>query len=444
VVSPSGDLVSAKTAHTSGASFSGTGAGGNWNLSSTFAPAATSVQKWQPNTAYAAGQQVVSPNGDVVSAISSFTSAGSYSAANWNLSTTFARDSSYVPSDYSKLLPFYAALANRNEARCTIALMGDSITEGAYCTNLSTATTAARLNQSLRARFPTLGVTGGRGWIPAANSAPSTTGIVTASAGVTNSTAWGPGWQYASLTSATTTLTVSLTGTSFDIMYLTGSGFGVGYYTIDGGSPVTFNTNAATTDGTIVHVTMTAGTHTIVIGWSSGGQVDIDGIVEYNGDESAGISVARLGYSGSSASQWNTSLWWNISMAALAPSLIVLQFGVNDANASGGNRTAAQFKSDLTSMIANARVHFTTPPPIILSMMYQTSETYVEPWQNYVTAAKQIAAADAAVIVVDHSARMPATTAANTYGLYSTDNVHPSDKGYAMIAETLASVLTPR
>lgn len=40
VISPTtGDVVTAKTAHTSGATFSGTGAGGNWNLPTAFAPA---------------------------------------------------------------------------------------------------------------------------------------------------------------------------------------------------------------------------------------------------------------------------------------------------------------------------------------------------------------------------------------------------------------------
>lgn len=44
VVSPTtGDLVTAKTNHTSSTTYSGTGVGGNWNLSTTFAAAATAV-----------------------------------------------------------------------------------------------------------------------------------------------------------------------------------------------------------------------------------------------------------------------------------------------------------------------------------------------------------------------------------------------------------------
>ena len=52
---------------------------------------ATFVPKWKPNTAYLAGDKVLSPSGDVVLAKVDFTSGSSYSAANWNLPTTYVR-----------------------------------------------------------------------------------------------------------------------------------------------------------------------------------------------------------------------------------------------------------------------------------------------------------------------------------------------------------------
>jgi len=51
---------------------------------------ATFVPKWKPATAYAAGEPVVNPSGDVVTAKVAFTSGAAYSAANWNASTTYA------------------------------------------------------------------------------------------------------------------------------------------------------------------------------------------------------------------------------------------------------------------------------------------------------------------------------------------------------------------
>lgn len=46
----------------------------------------TVVPKWTANTPYTAGDKVVSPSGDIVSAIATFTSGTSYSAANWSFS----------------------------------------------------------------------------------------------------------------------------------------------------------------------------------------------------------------------------------------------------------------------------------------------------------------------------------------------------------------------
>ncbi|MCO4276141.1 hypothetical protein NG701_17205 [Pseudarthrobacter sp. HLT3-5] len=46
------------------------------------------VPKWKATTAYLAGEIVLSPAGDVVSAKVAFTSGASYSSANWNPSTT--------------------------------------------------------------------------------------------------------------------------------------------------------------------------------------------------------------------------------------------------------------------------------------------------------------------------------------------------------------------
>jgi lysophospholipase L1-like esterase len=66
-----------------------------------------------------------------------------------------------------------------------------------------------------------------------------------------------------------------------------------------------------------------------------------------------------------------------------------------------------------------------------------------EPWSHYVAAASAIAADDPAVVLVDHSLRMPPTNAPNTYGLYSSDHIHPSDAGHAMLADELAAALAP-
>lgn len=54
---------------------------------------AVSPSLWQPNTNYAAGQVATSPSGDTVTAKIAFTSSGTYNAANWNLSASYAKSS---------------------------------------------------------------------------------------------------------------------------------------------------------------------------------------------------------------------------------------------------------------------------------------------------------------------------------------------------------------
>jgi len=52
--------------------------------------ATEALPKWKATTDYTAGQAVVNPSGDVVTAKVDFTSGASYSSANWNISPTYA------------------------------------------------------------------------------------------------------------------------------------------------------------------------------------------------------------------------------------------------------------------------------------------------------------------------------------------------------------------
>jgi hypothetical protein len=53
------------------------------DLSATYSPVSTTIPKWAPATTYAAGQQIVSPAGDVVTAIAGHTSGASFTPGNW-------------------------------------------------------------------------------------------------------------------------------------------------------------------------------------------------------------------------------------------------------------------------------------------------------------------------------------------------------------------------
>lgn len=63
---------------------------------SALSVANNALSTWQPNTAYTSGQRVVNPSGDVMVANSAFTSGASYNAANWTLSPTLAKAATAV------------------------------------------------------------------------------------------------------------------------------------------------------------------------------------------------------------------------------------------------------------------------------------------------------------------------------------------------------------
>lgn len=88
VVSPVGNTYfSGATASTPDYLYSWTGAA-NASTSTLSLTSAGYVPKWAPNTAYTAGQQVISPTNDIVSAKADMTSGTTFSIANWNKSST--------------------------------------------------------------------------------------------------------------------------------------------------------------------------------------------------------------------------------------------------------------------------------------------------------------------------------------------------------------------
>jgi peptidoglycan/xylan/chitin deacetylase (PgdA/CDA1 family) len=100
VISPGGDVVAAIANHTST-----TYVPANWTASTQdgrigAVEAKNAAQDaaltdrppfWKATTAYTSGQRVISPDGDIVSAKTGFTSGASYDASNWNASTQDGR-----------------------------------------------------------------------------------------------------------------------------------------------------------------------------------------------------------------------------------------------------------------------------------------------------------------------------------------------------------------
>jgi lysophospholipase L1-like esterase len=431
--------------------------------------ASTSVQSINTKTPDGSGAITLAAGdigavASVTAADSSVVVGGSASAPTvkvGNLSTTYTPLSADGRSalnltDYQKLMPWFAALTNRKGRRADVVIMGDSFIEGYPVTSYGLSV-SANLASVLRARHPVSGVTGGRGFIgiPSTFMATNDPGgwPLALTGGAYDDTFYGFGAKhrvwYASATGAKAVLTLASPITSFDInqMINTAGHTTTGYYKIDGGTAVPFSTYATSNASAVTHIASPAST-SIEIGWNATGYLFLEGITEYNGDENAGITVHNCGYSGYTTTNWLVkSTVWPTSMKLLNPDLIVITLGTNDSATTVGNMGSASFGTNLTSLIAALRTASITCP-VVISMAWDTPLAKVEPWVNYVNAAKAVAAADATVLCVDNSARMPAAGSAQgtALGLYHTDQAHGNANGnaYMYLAETLYAAVAPR
>lgn len=355
------------------------------------------------------------------------------------------------------LLPFSAGLANRHYARCNVVCIGDSISEGQGATQADRRW-IARLRDNLRTRHQTTGLSGGgRGFLGAASTGEfSFTWPATLAGSPTQGSTLGPKSQFVQLGASGQTITYSLTGDSADIMWTQVPFGGTFSWRVDGGSATNVSTNGgAVVDGMLTHISLgSSGAHTLVLAWVSGSS-NIDGVIEYNGDYALGVQVHDAAHYGWQTGNWVTATAGGTTspakaIAQLSPAAIIITLGVNDQFS---GVTPATFQSNLTTIIAQLRAVVSAPSPaIILNMLppriNQSSYTYA--WSQYVNAAWNIASSDTAgptggslVSVIDFTLG-PTMMGADSDvhgGWASGDEVHPSDKGHSLIADTVAAFL---
>lgn len=461
---PDGSITSAKLADKSV-----TNAKLDTATQTTLGKAASSVQS--VNTQTPDGTGAVTLSAADVGAVTSVTAADSTITVGGSTSAPTLKvgdlSAAYTPlnmagrsalnlTGYQKLLPWFAALSNRRSRRADVVIMGDSFIEGYPVTSYGLSVSAG-LASVLRARHPVAGVTGGRGFIGIPSTFMATNDPagwpMTFTGGAYDDTFYGFGAKhrlwYASASGAKAVLTLASPITSFDInqMINTAGHTTTGYYKIDGGTAVPFSTFATSNASAVTHIASPA-TTSIEIGWNATGYLFLEGITEYNGDENAGITVHNCGYSGYTTTNWLVkSTVWPASMKLLNPDLILITLGTNDSATTVGNMGSASFGTNMTSLIAALRTANITCP-VIISMAWDTPLAKVEPWVNYVNAAKAVADADATVLCVDSSVRMPAagSTQGTALGLYHTDQAHGNANGnaYMYLAETLYATIAPR
>jgi hypothetical protein len=243
---------------------------------------------------------------------------------------------------------------------------------------------------------------------------------------------------------------VTVTGTAVDLLWTGSSGTGTFSYAVDGGSATNVTPPVAATllDGQKTRVTFgSAGTHTITLTWVSGGNVFLDGVIVYNGDETKGIRGFDAGHNGLKTSDYTVTSVppFEVSIGALNPHLIAVSLGENDWTA---DVPAATAQANLQSLIARIKTASTTSPSFVL-MAWPTplasGTTHTDTWANYLAMYAAVAAADPTnVCVLDMTQRATAPGVSNALGLFNSDLQHPSTKGSTYIADTFVSFVSPR
>jgi hypothetical protein len=413
-------------------------------LSTTF------VAKWAASTAYSTGAQVVSPLGVVVAAKATFTSASTYSAADWDLPVEFvakvdrvAADQLYEQSYNPDMLNGYAAVANWENAPARLLFIGDSLTYGFNSTSFPQrfASVAAR---ALRTR---LGNAPGAEFIAAGREATSAIpDLWTYSGTVPTNSSFGIARQSVILNTVGQSMTTTVTGSTMDVWFVKEQPGGTLNVTVDGGAATAIDATrvaAGWQDGYFTTIALGAdAAHSVTVSYASGtGRVDFCGLDVYNATTAVkGVRSYVMGRYGYTTSNYgmDTSNFGS-AVKTLNPHAIVYFLGVNDySNGIAPDTT----KTNVLANLAYIRANTTSKPSILLIVSHLRSGTYTYPWSDYAAKLREIAAAASDVSLLDLSVRMPSVDS-DTLGLYS-DSVHYSNKGHALVGSMIAQALLPR
>jgi len=434
---------------------------------------ATYAQQWKPATAYAAGQPVVNPSGDVVTAKAAFTSGATYDAANWNTAPGIAAklDKTEAAASYApKASPAFTGVPTVNGQQIAPAAtpypywrkkvaqvraglsdakllcLGDSTTFGYVAPPNDVATPpiasypsdlAAILNNYFAPAFVGLG-------IPKAQSGSSKDGRWTVGSGWTYTPGSAIGWGNSEMYFGTASSggLVYTPGTSagtvdtFDVYYVHSSS---APFTIQatGGAPVTVT---PTGSAGVYKATCTAGsaatTNSVTITTGTGTE-RITGVEAYHSSIRR-IRVGNAGVGGSTSKTWGAaSNSFNSipHITAYAPDLTIIDLGINDF--ASPNTPAATFKANITAIVNAAKLSgdvilMVPPPPDISGNL---AAGYAELIPTYPDLATTLQTG-----LVDITSRWVSRNNLNPLGYYS-DTLHPSRIGYGDMAQAVSTLI---
>lgn len=343
-----------------------------------------------------------------------------------------------APRAVQGLRSWRAALGGRWYAPARVVCIGSSTTAGFAAGALDRRYTN-RLGDALHREYNPAGIPGGAHYM-AGDSGWTLTGT-------TGTTALGLGLSTTTLQAGATMGRTFTQCTSVTVHFEQGPGSGQFTVSIDGGAATTVTpdtTGAANRhDGTWSSSVLAAGSHSVLI--TSVGACAINGIYAHLGDETSGVQVYTSGKSGSVAADFAATTSIATRCAQLQPGLVVLMLGANDFETGVAPST---FRTTVRTIIDGIRAVQYPPPSFQLVSPYRRLDvtTPAYPWTAYGDQQRDLAAADPMNCAwVDISSVYPQSQSADAYNIISADNVHQTDRGYAVMADLLhTAIRSPR
>lgn len=343
---------------------------------------------------------------------------------------------------YNPALSTWAtALQNRGTAPAKALVIGDSWAEGQGVTAYGGGA-IERLQAALNAK---LGATNTATFVPMWGTVPYTWPVVVG-AGVGKDNTFGFSQKAGVLGSgrgaapqATFTFTLTQSGT-VRLEWGEYGGSGPVTVTIDGTLVNTQATAGSVYLNTWTSATLAAGSHTVLL-TGTGADAYVTGLTVFNGAATSGVQFVNGGHGGWKTSNWSaTASTWTPKVTAEQPHLVVIGLGLNDYLTSVASATT---KTNLQTIITSVRGACSTDPSIVLwNFPAAGPGTFAEPFRNYRKVIREVAAADAGIFLYDIGSRLPSPIADNSAAYFAGDQLHPTDKGAAVIASDLLGILT--
>jgi lysophospholipase L1-like esterase len=349
------------------------------------------------------------------------------------------------------MFSWHSKLLNAANERADYLMVGDSLWED-YGTTTDAARRGMILRNTLRTLYPS-GAVGGLGFVPARYNYSTATfvrPVWTYAGGSTIDQASSLGLRAKQLYPArTATITTNLTSfwllfdkMSNDTWEIRVDGALVATYTPPSEGAVPADRCTVWKSGAYA-----SGSHTVEVKSTVGGG-NFGGGYFYDGDETKGVHYWDGSYSGALASTFYavtptsspvaSSRWADfIKSDRVNPSLVCVGTLVNDCSAV----SAATYKTNMQNLI-NLIQTKTTAHILLMPHWRPTDRTLISPWEDYLTALRELVASETNVSFFDLTARVPTQTGDPNSMLY--DLVHLNAKGQKVKAGLEQLALIPR